>query len=265
MNNVGALALLMPVALSTARRHGYAPGFLLMPLSFATLLGGMTTLIGTPPNLLISAFRAEATGQRFLLFDFAPTGLALSVGRHRLPAADRLAAAARRRSAGGPAGHLRGQGLRHRGAHPAVVAADRRRRRRLSGAARGSRAGRGARRPPPVRPAGSRRCCRPTTFCCCRPIRPRSRAPSRRTGWSSPNAAPASPSRAARSSSLMEAVVLPDAVVQGSSPLSLDLRATLRRQPDRRGAAGAALRRPPARCHARAPATSCCWRASPPG
>ena len=78
MNNVGALALLMPVALSTARRHSYSPGLLLMPLSFATLLGGMTTLIGTPPNLLISAFRAEATGQRFLLFDFAPTGLALS-------------------------------------------------------------------------------------------------------------------------------------------------------------------------------------------
>ncbi len=78
MNNVAALALLLPVALSTARRHGYAPGLLLMPLSFATLLGGMTTLIGTPPNLLISAFRAEATGARFLLFDFAPTGLALS-------------------------------------------------------------------------------------------------------------------------------------------------------------------------------------------
>jgi len=78
INNVGALALLMPVALSTARRHRYSPGLLLMPLSFATLLGGMTTLIGTPPNLLISAFRAEATGQRFLLFDFAPTGLVLS-------------------------------------------------------------------------------------------------------------------------------------------------------------------------------------------
>jgi di/tricarboxylate transporter len=95
MNNVGALALLLPVALSTARRHGYAPGLLLMPLSFATLLGGMTTLIGTPPNLLISAFRAEATGARFLLFDFAPTGLVLSVagiaylllvGRRFLPA-----------------------------------------------------------------------------------------------------------------------------------------------------------------------------------
>src|ERR671918_2508505 len=95
MNNVGALALLMPVALSTARRHGYPPGLLLMPLSFATLLGGMTTLIGTPPNLLISTFRAEAMGERFALFDFAPTGLALSaaglaylllIGRRFLPA-----------------------------------------------------------------------------------------------------------------------------------------------------------------------------------
>ena len=55
------------------------PGLLLMPLSFASLLGGMTTLIGTPPNLLISAFRAEATGERFLLFDFTPVGVAVSV------------------------------------------------------------------------------------------------------------------------------------------------------------------------------------------
>jgi di/tricarboxylate transporter len=78
MNNVGALALLLPLALSTARRHGYTPSLLLMPLSFATLLGGMITLIGTPPNLLISDFRAQATGERLLLFDFAPTGLALS-------------------------------------------------------------------------------------------------------------------------------------------------------------------------------------------
>ena len=78
MNNIGALALVIPIALSTARRHGYSPGLLLMPLSFATLLGGMITLIGTPPNLLISDFRAQATGERFLLFDFAPTGLALS-------------------------------------------------------------------------------------------------------------------------------------------------------------------------------------------
>lgn len=78
MNNVGALALVMPVALSTARSFGYSPSAILMPLSFSTLLGGMITLIGTPPNLLISDFRAQAVGERFHMFDFAPTGLALA-------------------------------------------------------------------------------------------------------------------------------------------------------------------------------------------
>src|SRR3546814_10487092 len=50
-----------------------------MPLSFATLLGGMLTLIGTPPNLLISQFRAQALGERFGMFDFTPVGLALAL------------------------------------------------------------------------------------------------------------------------------------------------------------------------------------------
>ena len=78
MNNVGALALMMPLAISTARRNGYSPGLILMPLSFATMLGGMCTLIGTPPNLLISSFREQATGHRFLMFDFLPVGLAVT-------------------------------------------------------------------------------------------------------------------------------------------------------------------------------------------
>jgi di/tricarboxylate transporter len=78
MNNVGALALMMPLAISTARRSGYSPGLILMPLSFATMLGGMCTLIGTPPNLLISSFREQATGHRFLMFDFLPVGLAVT-------------------------------------------------------------------------------------------------------------------------------------------------------------------------------------------
>ncbi|GEO42075.1 SLC13 family permease [Skermanella aerolata] len=78
MNNVGALALMMPLAISTARRNGYSPGLILMPLSFATMLGGMCTLIGTPPNLLISNFREQATGNRFLMFDFLPVGLAIT-------------------------------------------------------------------------------------------------------------------------------------------------------------------------------------------
>ncbi|MBL3595098.1 SLC13 family permease [Rhodovulum sulfidophilum] len=74
MNNVAALALLMPVDIQTARKAGRAPGLSLMPLSFATILGGMVTLIGTPPNIIIAAFRQDATGQSFRMFDFAPVG-----------------------------------------------------------------------------------------------------------------------------------------------------------------------------------------------
>ncbi|GHD38811.1 SLC13 family permease [Thalassobaculum fulvum] len=79
MNNVGALALLMPVALSMARRGGFRSGMILMPLAFATILGGMTTLIGTPPNLLVSGFRRETAGQGFGLFDFAWVGVPLAL------------------------------------------------------------------------------------------------------------------------------------------------------------------------------------------
>ncbi|UUX52069.1 SLC13 family permease [Nisaea acidiphila] len=79
MNNVGALALLMPVALSVARRAGMSPSRLLMPLSFASLLGGMITLIGTPPNLIIADYRRAAIGEEFHMFDFAPVGLAVAL------------------------------------------------------------------------------------------------------------------------------------------------------------------------------------------
>ncbi len=74
MNNVAALALLMPVDMQTARKAGRNPGATLMPLSFATILGGMVTLIGTPPNIIIAAIRGEATGVPFQMFDFAPVG-----------------------------------------------------------------------------------------------------------------------------------------------------------------------------------------------
>ncbi|MCF6233585.1 MAG: SLC13 family permease [Rhodobacteraceae bacterium] len=74
MNNVAALALLMPVDVQTARKAGRSPGLSLMPLSFATILGGMVTLIGTPPNIIIAAFREEALGEPFGMFDFAPVG-----------------------------------------------------------------------------------------------------------------------------------------------------------------------------------------------
>lgn len=78
MNNVGALALLLPVALSLAHKKGISPSKLLMPLAFASLLGGMTTLIGTPPNIIASAFRQQATGTTFGMFDFSPVGLGVA-------------------------------------------------------------------------------------------------------------------------------------------------------------------------------------------
>jgi len=74
MNNVAALALLMPVDIQTARKAGRAVGLSLMPLSFATILGGMATLIGTPPNIIIASIREEALGAPFRMFDFAPVG-----------------------------------------------------------------------------------------------------------------------------------------------------------------------------------------------
>jgi len=78
MNNVGALALLMPVALQTAARQHLPPGKVLMPLAFGSILGGMTTLIGTPPNLIVSTFRATDSNSTFSMFDFTPVGLAVA-------------------------------------------------------------------------------------------------------------------------------------------------------------------------------------------
>jgi di/tricarboxylate transporter len=79
MNNVGAMALLMPVAVQIASRHEIPPGRVLMPLAFGTILGGMTTLIGTPPNLVVSSFRAGIGEGNFAMFDFTPVGLGVAV------------------------------------------------------------------------------------------------------------------------------------------------------------------------------------------
>lgn len=80
MNNVGAMALLMPVALQMANRLAIPPGRVLMPLAFGTILGGMTTMIGTPPNLIVSGFRARQEVYGFGMFDFTPVGLAVAIG-----------------------------------------------------------------------------------------------------------------------------------------------------------------------------------------
>ncbi len=74
MNNVAALALLMPLDLQAARRAKRSPALTLMPLSFASILGGMVTLIGTPPNIVIATFREQALGEPFRMLDFAPVG-----------------------------------------------------------------------------------------------------------------------------------------------------------------------------------------------
>ena len=79
MNNVGALALFMPVAIWMSRQSGRSPSYLLMPLAFGSLLGGMLTLIGTPPNLIIAGYRAEAGEAPFGMFDFLPVGAAATL------------------------------------------------------------------------------------------------------------------------------------------------------------------------------------------
>lgn len=76
INNVGALALLMPVAVWMSREAGRSPSLLLMPLAFGSLLGGTMTLIGTPPNIIIASYREGGT---FGLFDFAPVGVAITL------------------------------------------------------------------------------------------------------------------------------------------------------------------------------------------
>ena len=79
MNNVGALALLMPIAIQIAEKQGLPPGKVLMPLAFGSILGGMTTLIGTPPNLIVSGYRETMGDGAFAMFDYAPVGVAVAV------------------------------------------------------------------------------------------------------------------------------------------------------------------------------------------
>ena len=94
MNNIGVAALMLPVVVDVARRTRIPPSRLLMPLAYATLLGGLTTMIGTPPNLLISEVMVLNGYKPFGLFDFTPLGAAVMiigvifvafVGRYLLP------------------------------------------------------------------------------------------------------------------------------------------------------------------------------------
>lgn len=100
IKNVGALAMMMPAAFQLAKRSNYSPACYLMPMSFASLLGGLMTLVGTSPNIIVSRVRQEMTGEPFGMFDYLPTGAGLlAVGLvflyfgHRLLPADRRATA----------------------------------------------------------------------------------------------------------------------------------------------------------------------------
>ena len=79
MNNVAALALLMPLDMQAALKAKRSPALTLMPLSFASILGGMITLIGTPPNIVIAEYRRSVLGEPYHMFDFAPVGLAVAI------------------------------------------------------------------------------------------------------------------------------------------------------------------------------------------
>lgn len=79
MNNVGALGLLMPVALQSAIKAKRPGSLLLMPLSFGCILGGLVTLIGTPPNIIVASIRADVLGESFQMFDFTPVGGAVAL------------------------------------------------------------------------------------------------------------------------------------------------------------------------------------------
>ena len=78
VKNIGALAIMIPIAFQFARRSGVSPSTFLMPMAFASLLGGLMTQIGTSPNIVVSRLREELTGTSFTMFDFTPVGLALT-------------------------------------------------------------------------------------------------------------------------------------------------------------------------------------------
>ena len=101
MKNIGALAIFMPIAFQISRRTGKPASRLLMPLSFGSLLGGLATLVGTSPNIIVSRMREDIVGEPFTMFDFAPVGIGLAVvgivfltfGWRLLPRAERAGAA----------------------------------------------------------------------------------------------------------------------------------------------------------------------------
>lgn len=79
VKNIGALAIMIPIAFQFARRSGVSPSLFLMPMAFGSLLGGLMTQIGTSPNIVVSRVRQEITGESFTMFDFTPVGGTLAL------------------------------------------------------------------------------------------------------------------------------------------------------------------------------------------
>ena len=79
MNNVGALALMMPIAIQSAKKSSMPSSLVLLPIALGSAMGGLTTLIGTPPNLLIAAYKEEVTGQAFSMFSYSKVGIFLAI------------------------------------------------------------------------------------------------------------------------------------------------------------------------------------------
>ena len=79
INNIGAMAILLPLTVSVCQKMEWHPAKFLMPLAFACILGGMNTLIGTPPNIIISEYAYQETGTGFNFFDFSKVGLAITI------------------------------------------------------------------------------------------------------------------------------------------------------------------------------------------
>lgn len=79
IKNVGALAMLLPAAMQMAKKNNTSPSVFLMPMSFASLLGGLMTMVGTSPNIIVSRVREDMTGEPFRMFDYFPTGFGLLI------------------------------------------------------------------------------------------------------------------------------------------------------------------------------------------
>ena len=79
VKNIGALAMLMPAAMKMAKKSDSSPSVFLMPMAFGSLLGGLITMVGTSPNIIVSRVREQMTGEPFRMFDYAPVGIGLSL------------------------------------------------------------------------------------------------------------------------------------------------------------------------------------------